>query len=281
MTLDVDALVADLDAAAIRTWDRVRLGPGMGMALREDSITDENLFRLAQDHPAVVCRKFTSREEQLNGSDREWWIGSDDEGWIALRIQAKKLVDMRYDELLYKSANQERVQCRVLVEEAAREADGRALYPFYCFYNGWDEEQGWPTGIPWTIGCAKPANCRTVPDVRIFGCALARATDVLKVIERSAGPLKASGVLPLQRPWSWIFSNTGQTASDLTAIHRNVQRQRGAQRRGQPFEELPNYASAVRERWSPEALQQVAPLVPSTFIAVTDLASNSLAGRAR
>jgi hypothetical protein len=246
----------------------------MGMALREESITDENLFRIAREHPALVCRKFTSREEPLNGADWEWWIGSDDEGWIALRIQAKKLVNMRYDELRYKAASAERVQCRVLVEETEREAHGRAVYPFYCFYNGWDHSGGWPDGIPWTIGCSKPANCRTVPDVRVFGCALAPAHEVLEIIDSSTTPLEASGVLPHERPWSWIFANKGRSnAVDLTTIHENVQRQRGEREPGDPLDELPNYASAVRAQWRPNALREVAPFVPCTYVAVTDLAT--------
>lgn len=274
--LDLDLLIADMDAIAIATWERVSLGPGMGMSLREDGITDENLFRLARDHPALVCRKFTSREEPLNGADWEWWIGSDDEGWIALRIQAKKLAAMRYDELRYRAASQERVQCRVLVEQTESDADGKAVYPFYCFYNGWEEPEGWPPDVPWTVGCAKPANCKTVPDVRIFGCALAPANDVLQVIDSSPTSLEASEVLPLQRPWSWIFAEMGHSkAADLAGIHENVQRQRGGRELGQPVAELPRYASAVRERWDPDSLRELARLVPTSYVTVTDLADDS------
>jgi hypothetical protein len=272
--LDVKSLVADLDAAAIRTWERVFYGPAMGMTLREDGITDENLFQLARDHPALVCRKFTSREEPLNGGDWEWWIGSDDEGWVALRIQAKKLVAMRYDELLYRAASQERAQCRVLVEETERQAREYAVYPFYCFYNGWDHTQGWPDGVPWTVGCGQPANCPTVPDVRVFGCALAAAHDVLEVIDASAAPLEAASVLPLQRPWSWIFSDRGSAgAADLTTVHQNIQRLRGSRSQGERMAELPGYASAVRAQWRPDAMREVAQFVPSTYVAVTDLAT--------
>lgn len=113
-----------------------------------------------------------------------------------------------------------------------------------------------------------------MPDVGVFGCALAPANDVLEVIESSAAPLEAASVLPLQRPWSWVFSELGSAnATDLATIHRNVQRQRGARVHGEPMAELPSYASAVRAQWTYDALREVAQFVPSTYVAVTDLAS--------
>src|SRR4051812_19323081 len=57
---DILHLVHDLDALAIRTWQRVHLGPQMSMPLREDGITDENLFQLAMRNPALKCRKFST-----------------------------------------------------------------------------------------------------------------------------------------------------------------------------------------------------------------------------
>jgi hypothetical protein len=61
-------------------------------------------------------------------------------------------------------------------------------------------------------------------------------------------------------------------ASDLATIHENVQRQRGGRRQGEPLAELPSYASAVRARWDADSLREVAQFVPSSRIAVTDLA---------
>src|SRR4051812_10080393 len=112
----------------------------------------------------------------------------------------------RYDELRYRAASQTRIQCQVLVEEAERDAAGRALFPLYCFYNGWGDGTSWPDDVAWTAGCSKPANCRMVPDVRIFGCGLADAAEVLTVLETKADPLHPKHTLPLQTPWSWLMS---------------------------------------------------------------------------
>ena len=231
-------------------------------------------------HPELHLRQFTGAEEGLNGADWEWWIGNDEEGWLALRIQAKKWSSGGYEELTYKSRRENRIQCRVLVEEAVREAAGRALHTLYCFYNGWDETTGWPDGVPWEVGCSQPANCPTVPAVDVFGCALAPAQQVLEMLETHPAPKDATATLPKQRPWSWLFRSpfgselTPSPASlALDAVETQISitfplMEQGMQR----FERLPTYAWAVRERWSPAQTAEIASEVPASYVLIADLA---------
>src|SRR5918995_4656855 len=108
MALDLAALAADMDTLAQATWQRVRYSPEWRIWTREDGLTAENLFQLRLRHPELHLRQFTGAEEGLNGADWEWWIGNDEEGWLALRIQAKKWSSGGYEELTYKSRRENR-----------------------------------------------------------------------------------------------------------------------------------------------------------------------------
>jgi hypothetical protein len=247
------------------------------MGHREDGLTDENLFRLRINHPYLNVKKFTARAEALNGADWEWWIGSRSSGWLGLRVQAKKMLAMRYDELGYRSRSQTRIQCQVLVEETAHDARGRALYPLYVFYNGWDEAAGWPAGVAWTLGCSKPANCKAVPDVSIFGCGLADARQVLAVLQSNSDPLAASSTLPLQRPWSWLFKDllVAPDPSDVDTIQSTITAALGLNPNlaGQGrYEVLPEYAEAVAQNWPEDDVAAAFPDVPVSYVVTTDLA---------
>jgi hypothetical protein len=273
-TLDLAALVADLDRLAFRTWEWVYSGPRVGLEMREETITEVNLLELQVRHPAVSIRKFSTSEESRNGADWEWWTGSDATGWLGMRIQAKKLSEARYKELRYRSDLQMRIQCEVLVDEVRADAQGRALFPYYCFYNGWDHTLGWPKDTPWKVGCSKPANCATVPDVRVFGCALAPAADVLDVVRGNRRALRKEVTLPLQHPWSWYFGGhpLNGAVSDVWGILRSLV---GPTSSDAPapslFEELPPYARAVRDRREPSELRQFSDDVPTAYVMVGEL----------
>lgn len=271
--LDVAALREDLDELALRTWDRVSSGPKYNIVFREESITEENLFQLSQKHAAINCIKFTTKDESLNGADWEWWIGSDSQGWIGLRIQAKKLRALQYGDMLYRAASQDEIQCRVLIRECAVASEGRALYPFYCFYNGWNADDGWPKSARWTIDCSQPANCTNVPDVKVFGCGLAPAEAILAEIATSSRPRDRDTLLPLQRPWSWLFGREGVvTSSGLATIHQRIRQFPGVEQSNLiPWTALPEYAEYFRRRDSGYAAEEFARQVPATFIAITDL----------
>jgi hypothetical protein len=275
-------LAADLDALARRTWERVRWGPIYGQTLREDGLTDENLFRLRRDHPYLNVKKFAPLTEAGNGADWEWWLGSDAAGWVGLRVQAKKMVNMRYAELGYRADSQTRIQCQVLVEQTRTDASGRALFPAYCFYNGWDESSGWPVGVDWTVGCPQPANCSVVPDVSIFGCGIADASQVLQVLRHHNDSLDARYTLPLQRPWSWLFTGgqpSGLTLSAdgvLNSVVATLRLDRDATQQAR-YRELPVYAEATRAQWPEEEMLDLVSVAPTTYVVTTDLAALDLA----
>lgn len=277
-SVDATQLAADLDVLALETWQKVYLGPVNRLGFREESITEHNLFWLSQQHPNLKIRKFGTSEERRNGADWEWWLGSPTDGWVGIRFQAKKLSNGRYLEIGYRAELEERIQCQVLVEEVRNQAQGRALFPFYCFYNGWDDASGWPAGVEWTIECSQPANCKNVPDVRVFGCAVAPAQEVLDVLTSHARPREASSYLPLQRPWSWLTRPTRRTvatsASEVLALLIALQ---STQDLGNPelFGELPSYAASVREQWSLSDSLGVSAEAPTTFVVVTDLGTGN------
>ena len=154
------------------------------------------------------------------------------------------------------------------------------MFPYYCFYNGWDASTGWPASVNWTVGCSRPASCPTVPDVRVFGCALAPAQEVLNVLASDPRPLAAAATLPLQRPWSWLFAERGKNVlPDVEAIlGALLEREPGERRHVQPFQELPGYATAVRERLGAAALREVSAAVPTTFVVVSDLSGDAARG---
>jgi hypothetical protein len=249
--------VGTLDSLAELTWDRLHDGPKNNIFFREESLTEHNLFELARRHPGLAIRKFSTTEEAGTGADWEWWIGSDIDGWIGMRIQAKKLDRGRYRELRYRSQSQIRIQCEVLIDETLSQSRGRALYPFYCFYNGWDRTDGWPSDVAWTAGCSLPPECSTVPNLKVFGCALAPAEVVLGTLRTDPNPLSQAAMLPHQ-----------EIERRLDAIWAGAERRTDRRR----FHSLPSYADAAREeRWQPGLAFELRSIVPTSYVVVDDL----------
>jgi hypothetical protein len=273
MKLNLTQLATDMDELALQTWRKIAHGPAAGVRFREEGLTEHNLFALTATHPSLKLRYFRPDEEVKNGADWEWWIGSDTSGWIGLRLQAKKLKAGDYATLNYRSCAETRLQAQVLVDETAADAQGRALYPLFCFYNGWAKPSGWPQGVTWTIGCAQPANCPNVPDVRVFGCALAAAADVLRALQAGPRAVQASRFLPLQRPWSWLFEPSAADPLDgLVAALRLRWPGVGDPVNRPRFEELPPYAQLLRDASANEDdLRGSADAVPTAAVLVADV----------
>lgn len=55
------------------------------------------MWRTSRD--ILHIKKFTRHQERRNGADWEWWVGSDDDGWLCPRVQAKRIYDQRYERL--------------------------------------------------------------------------------------------------------------------------------------------------------------------------------------
>lgn len=248
-------LCQELDRLASATWDLVDQSHHQRIALREDALTSVNLIHLKRGHhPGFWIETFTPVIERANGADFEWWIGSHGEGWLGLRVQAKREYHRNYPDVVYTPTKGGPTQCDSLIQTVRAETHGRALYPFYCFYNGWDRGTGWPTDVDWSIGCSAPANCTTVPDVRIFGCGLAPAVAVRPFLAPYTRR-RWHKLLALQFPWSWLFWNPwhgpiGSMTGIQAGLHLLMNQVAGddsAAQQPELYRELPEYVIAARE----------------------------------
>lgn len=249
------ALRDQLNRLAIATWDLVDQSHRRRVPLREDALTSVNLIHLkGGHHPGFWIEAFTPLVERVNGADFEWWIGSQREGWMGLRVQAKREYHRKYPDVAYTPIKGGPTQCDTLIRTAQAEAQGRALYPFYCFYNGWDRGTGWPANVDWTVGCTDPPNCGAVPDIRIFGCGLAAA----EAVRPHLAPYtqrRWEKLLALQFPWSWLFQTPwhGSITSvvDIQATLQSMMPQVGGNDAGgrqlDLYRELPRYVVAAQE----------------------------------
>lgn len=249
-----ETLRDELDRLAIATWELVDQSHNQRIGLREDALTSVNLIHLKRSrHPGFRIETFTPAVERANGADFEWWIGSYSEGWLGLRVQAKREYHRAYPDVVYTPTAGSPTQCDTLIQGVRADARGRALYPFYCFYNGWDGGSGWPTDVDWTVGCTAPANCSVVPDVRIFGCGLAAAEAVQPILAPYTRR-RWQQLLALQFPWSWIFrtpwsGRIGGAVGVQAQLHLLMAQMAGDAPAEQPelYRELPEYVIAAQE----------------------------------
>lgn len=223
-----------LDELAATTWHKVAVGPLRGLTFGEEGLTDHNLFALDRAHSMLSVYKFDKSEESLNGADFDWWVGSESTGWIGMRFQAKKLSDGIYSELGHYVRGQRQYDLLL------REAHGDGMWPFFCFYNGWNDP--WPIG---TRNLACPRDRTPVPLSEFprkgegrcthvaldhFGCAVAPAPAVR---DQHRGPrrerLALEGYLALSVPWSRLFAaaaaseQVGDSADEiLTALEGSL-----------------------------------------------------------
>lgn len=276
---DFSTLRHELDRLAIATWDLVDQSHNQRIGLREDALTSVNLIHLKREHhPGLWIEAFTPLTERRNGADFEWWIGSYGEGWMSLRVQAKREYHRNYPDVVYRPTKGGPTQCDTLIDTARVEARGRALYPFYCFYNGWDGGTGWPTEADWSVGCSKPANCPTVPDVRIFGCGLSPAEAVRPLLAPHTRG-RWQKLLASQVPWSWLFgspwhNSINSVAAIQSGLHVMIARAVGDDDDGRNehpelFRELPEYVVAAQEGVEPSQPS------PAKRLLVTDVGLGS------
>jgi hypothetical protein len=211
MRWDVAGLRADMDRLAVRTWRKIECSVERGMSFAETSLTDENLLELAIKHPALRVHKFASGDEADSGADWEWWIGSDQTGWLCLRVQAKRVYGHEYKELTKGGRAPARFQYDTLIGCCDPE---RGVYPLHVFYNGWSRgalgSAGayWPTGANWRA-CPQgfgPRTCRHARP-RHYGCAVASSLAV-KVVHDAPSSGTGRAVrdhLSNSLPWSYLL----------------------------------------------------------------------------
>lgn len=205
------------------------------MTPSEETITDNNLFRLAYDARRVgyggfygrhrlEVRKLTKDEESREGSDWEWWFGSPGR-WIGLCVQAKKLYpdSSRYERLMRPDAASTS-QIDDLIKRCASDPTS-SRYPLYCFYNS-----HWPLGRGSGLGRPERGLCCDGPrGHREYGCTLSPAIFIREVLRRPSkrGRGVANSVqdlAPISFPWDCLLccTNRPHPGADLPGRVRSL-----------------------------------------------------------
>ena len=121
-----------LERLAADTWDRIPLVRKLQLAFGEETFTDLLLLDLmlrAGQRGRILPS--TKPVEAVQGTDWEWWIGSDALGWIPYAIQAKRIAKngTRYASLTHK------LDGTLQIDLLERYAAAQQSFPMYCFYN--------------------------------------------------------------------------------------------------------------------------------------------------
>ena len=195
------------------TWHRLQASVATGLPWSEETNTETVLATLAERHPKHVrLQVFSRREEALNGSDWEWWVGAPG-AWFGMRVQAKRLhrTKGRFVRLhSQKPRGHASTQMDTLIKRAA--ADG--LTPAYCFYV---YSATWPGDAIWL------AQRTSRPHREISGCLIAHASAVRAT--RSEALTKVGAV---SLPWHYLVCDDDcrdsvQTAEEARAVlHRSA-----------------------------------------------------------
>lgn len=209
MPLHKERLRSDLNRLAELTWKKIETGDRSGLAFREDSITDHNLWELSQAHPDLHVYRYNQAQERTSGADWEWWIGSHQDGWLCLRIQAKRVYGSSYPELVHAGRGDDDFQYDTLIDSCDEK---RGEYPIHVFYNGWQHGR-FKSGTYW----AAPAAWRACPNGRgpdacshaspqHYGCAIASSHAVKRAHEGGKRNTRlVQKHLSNALPWSYLL----------------------------------------------------------------------------
>jgi hypothetical protein len=208
-TLHAMSLCATFHTRAIATWLDIALGERIGLVPGEESITDYHLLAIQRAHPLEVrAHRYSKwKESRASGADWEWWLGGYS-GWVALRIQAKK-IDFRKQWFpgLDKSSWGKR-QVDRLIESSTQDH----VAPWYCFYASRDEIEA-------------PFECRcgcVLGSSFVRGCSLVPAAHVRRLIDAKRKGFE--DFIPPSIPWSCLFccprwgANAGRLVDRIHAV---------------------------------------------------------------
>lgn len=165
-----------------------------GLALREETLTEMLLLRMARDHGkhGLSVTMFNGTQEGINGADWEWFvrIGSCE---LGLRVQAKRLYDKSKKYKDYGGLSPTSKQAAKLISRAGTNI------PIYVFFN---HDHGQNSSLLGSGGEA-PYRGRS-----FWGCSVACAKKVKKAKSNKLAKLK-----PIMKPWHRLISPTGRCAA--------------------------------------------------------------------
>lgn len=236
-----------MNTVAGESWDFMTAGIEDGIGPGEESLTDINLIKLRGLIPSLSVTKFTRNVEATNGADWEWWIGSFEDRWIQLRVQAKSASHQgrQYEHLGHTTASGTERQYEILIAKSLLEG----AIPFHVFFNGWPEGRYLFKDLHHDVIARDRRAGRDVflPssawDSRHWGCTIA-STDTIKTIfedptksgfpssmldrRQARDKLYVPHYLTHSTPWAHLFysSNRG-CAPTVREVAENLHRLQG------------------------------------------------------
>jgi hypothetical protein len=234
-----------MNALASGTWSKIELGDLRGIDFSETSLTDHNLWKLDLLHPGLNVVKVPPTMERAIGADWEWWIGSDQENWICLRIQAKRVHGRSYTGISYPGNGEDDYQYDQLIGSCDVFS---GYYPLHVLYNGWPMGHfkagtGWAEPAAWQAcpNSKPPAECRHAHWIH-YGCAVASSYSIKAVHESGVRRVRsAARHLSYALPWSYILGApriSGEATYDTTL--NQIQEAVDSVFRFRPSNEVPN-----------------------------------------
>jgi hypothetical protein len=196
-----------------KIWEDLSRAQARGLNRGEETITDDFLDYVQDQHPQEVATfQFNKREEGFTGADWEWWL-TDDHLWLGVLVQAKRL--RRYS---HKYGIKHWVQKAGMwqIDLLLQQARWKGVDPLYCFYN---------------YDSARPdhltRNCCIPHDWPMFGCMVAHAMAVKGQMDLGGvGLPKMSKVSYPLRCIVCCFEGAGVRETLPIRVHDVVQRLR-------------------------------------------------------
>lgn len=114
-------------------WDNLKDAHKYNISFGETTISNMILLYLEKlNNPNIRIIQTKQNEESKFGTDWLWWIGSEEKGWIAFAVQAKKYHthNNRYDSLSHKVSGVAQWQ---ILEKHAQNIEAIPLYALYNY----------------------------------------------------------------------------------------------------------------------------------------------------
>jgi Family of unknown function (DUF6615) len=202
-------LVSVFEGLAGDTWERLQDSQTLEVRFGEETITDLVLLELKRAHaPGIAVLQTNKKAESTQGTDWEWWLGSNGSGWLRFAVQAKKFdpSSKRYGALGHKVGDDLQID---LLEKFA--AANRAI-PFYCLFN-----------FVSTIDTKKSWQCCEDLAVPQFGCTLTPASVIREALDnRGCRTFEWVHSHPRTLPWRCIVKcSRFQKVFDVSATLAN------------------------------------------------------------